>query len=88
MDKLDQVPLRSPSEGELPQEYQEVFASKPIKKGSVTNKDIKKFDKISAKATASVPSQRSQTHRDKIEKENKIDTVKNLYTKQELDMLK
>lgn len=78
MKKLDKVPLRSPSEGSLPKEYDEVFGSKREE----NNKDQKKSEKLSVKASA------PQSQRQKIEKENQIDTADMLYTKEELEMLK
>lgn len=43
--KLDKVPLRSPSEGSLPKEYDEVFAPNLNKKiEPLQNLDIKKID--------------------------------------------
>ena len=78
MEKLDKVPLRSPSEGSLPKEYEEVFGSK---RGEA-DQEPKRSEKASVQATA------PQSQRQKLEQENQIDTADMLYTKQELDMLK
>ena len=97
--KLDQVPLRSPSEGSLPREYDEVFAPHLNKRlESLQEIDLQKID---SKATedAAVHKVKKQVNvkgkavvkdgqRSQIEKENKIDTANMLYTKEELDMLK
>ena len=91
--------MRSPSEGSLPREYDEVFAPKLNKKlESLQEIDLQKIDSKTAEEAA-VQKVKKQVNvkgkavvkdgqRSQIEKENKIDTANMLYTKEELDMLK